>query len=108
MDIEIEIGQDKEEVITTTDSMTETTHTTQETLKELKESSQQLKNLINSLSNSLNEMEHLSDYYDYIQHLMNWVYSNCYVNNEGKFLIDKKEYTWLSFLKAINSGNLIL
>jgi hypothetical protein len=69
-------------------------------LRELKESSQHLKQLMSSFHNSLNELEYLSDFYDKTQHLLDWVYSNCYVNKNGIFKIDKKEYTWLTFLKA--------
>ena len=73
-------------------------------LKELKESSQLLKNNMDSLHNSLTDLELLSDFYDHTQHLLNWVYTNCHVNNKGLFEINKKEYTWLTLLKAYNAG----
>ena len=97
--------EEKEEIIMQTEQYDEK-ETTLTALKELKESSQQLKQIMNSLHYSLNELEQLSDFYDHTQQLLDWVYANCYVNDKGLFIIDKKEYTWLSFLKAYIFGDI--
>ena len=70
-------------------------------LKELQSSLKELKSIYASMEQRLKELEELADHEDTINSAMDWVFTHCQVDADGKFQVGDITYTWISFLKYI-------
>jgi hypothetical protein len=70
-------------------------------LKELQSSLKELKSIYASMEQRLKELEELAEHEDTINSAMDWVFTHCQVDSDGKFQVGDTTYTWISFLKYI-------
>jgi len=70
-------------------------------LKELQSSLKELKEIYTSMQERLKELEVLADYEDIINATMEWVFTHCQIDTDGKFQVGDTQYTWISFLKYV-------
>ena len=73
----------------------------QSTLKELQSSLKELKSIYTNMQQRLKELEVLADHEDTINGAMDWVFTHCQVDSDGKFQVGDITYTWISFLKYV-------
>ena len=73
----------------------------QSTLKELQSSLKELKSIYTNMQQRLKELEVLADHEDTINAAMEWVFTHCQIDSNGRFQVGDTKYTWISFLKYV-------